>query len=184
MSTSKARMTVPPAAAASAMMRVGMAWDVASARVVAAKAARKVRDKTTLREWAGVAGAAAQAVVAQCVRLGDSPPTVIEGLDPRSTVWRWLDQQDPDCPFDRLLAYLRREFPEATVDLPGELTIDDMMPASWFDSEFGIHADRLRAAWRRGDVRSEMREGRRFYSARDARHLWPDDVTILPTQPG
>ena len=49
----------------------------------------------------------------------------------------------------------------------------------WFDSEFGVPKERLRAQWRRHPDRLH-RDDRGWYSVLDAMKLWPDDVRYLP----
>lgn len=102
-------------------------------------------------------------------------------------VWRWaaappLVQQAQAGALGGPEADLLQRNLEVAADLPVANATDDpaMMPASWFKEEFGIPADRLWSAWRRRSLRSEKRKGRRYYSAPDARHLWPHDVTYLP----
>jgi hypothetical protein len=53
------------------------------------------------------------------------------------------------------------------------------MPARWFRRQFGITAQMLRSAYRRGLVRA-VRHGQLRYSVADARLLWPEDVLWSP----
>ncbi len=57
---------------------------------------------------------------------------------------------------------------------------DPFMPASWFKHKYGISPERLRAAWRRDDLRAERRGKRIRYSVRSAMQLWPEDEIALP----
>jgi hypothetical protein len=61
---------------------------------------------------------------------------------------------------------------------------DPYMPAQWFDTEFGIPADRLRAARRSGRIKAKNvgtdQRPRYIHRVRDAQSAWPHDVTRLP----
>lgn len=57
---------------------------------------------------------------------------------------------------------------------------DPMMPARWFKDQYGIEPERLRAAFRRGELRRVQRGSRVFYSVRGAAELWPEEQIEIP----
>ncbi|MCA9293201.1 MAG: hypothetical protein KDA20_05250 [Phycisphaerales bacterium] len=83
---------------------------------------------------------------------------------------RWLERQSIDPPAD-LLALV----PEA-VNAP--IQSDRLMPARWFNDEFGIPPERLRAAARTNRLEAVKKNRRAYYSMRSVSLLWPEDVVL------